>query len=151
MTFLAEQIDIPLRFKRLSELAVLPSKANPTDAGFDLTATSINFADGYLEYGTGLAVEIPEGYVGLVFPRSSISKTTLTLANSVGVVDAPYRGEIRFRFRPAYGAPESAPAYQVGDRIGQLVVMKLPGFHPQWADELSDTARGTGGFGSSGA
>ena len=80
-----------IRFKKLNPNAIVPAYSKPGDAGLDLTATSkelINNSQyGYLEYGTGLAVEIPEGYVGLIFPRSSISNTGLILSNSVGVID----------------------------------------------------------------
>lgn len=77
-----------VKFKKLSDKAVIPTKAHPTDAGFDMTAVKINITDNYVEYETNIALEIPDGYVGLLFPRSSNSKKDLLLANSVGVVDA---------------------------------------------------------------
>ena len=90
-----------VKIKKLDNAAVIPSYATNGDAGLDLTAVScqIDQSGLFIEYGTGLAVEIPEGYVGLLFPRSSVSKTTLILANHVGVVDSGYRGEIKFRFK----------------------------------------------------
>lgn len=91
-----------IKFVKLLENAVMPTKAHPTDAGFDLTATSREFDEhGAVVYGTGIAVEIPAGYVGLVFPRSSVSKLDLSMANAVGVIDAGYRGEITVKFKPA--------------------------------------------------
>lgn len=91
-----------IKFVKLTENAVIPTKAHPTDAGFDLTATSRHFDEhGAIVYGTGIAVEIPTGYVGLAFPRSSVSKLDLSMANAVGVIDAGYRGEITFKFKPA--------------------------------------------------
>lgn len=142
-----------LKFKKLNENAVLPRKANPTDAGFDITATGYSGRDenGNMVYTTGLAVEIPEGYVGLIFPRSSISKYTLGLANSVGVIDAGYKGEILFKFK-IQGPPNESffrfKVYKPGDRIGQLIVMPLPQFEPEFVDELDNTNDRGGGFGS---
>ena len=78
-----------VKIKKLCENAVIPSYANPGDAGMDLVATSRMFDKyGNVEYGTGLAMEIPEGYVGLIFPRSSICKQDLSLSNAVGVIDS---------------------------------------------------------------
>jgi len=138
-----------VRFKKLNEKAVVPSYAKPGDAGLDLTATSKELTNnpqyGYLEYGTGLAVEIPEGHVGLIFPRSSISNTGLILSNSVGVIDSGYRGEIKFRFKHIPGTAD----YNVGDRVGQLVILPYPSIETEEATELSSTERGDGGFGSS--
>ncbi len=138
-----------IKFKKLKENAVIPSYAKPGDAGLDLTATSVTHHpyQQTLEYRTGLAVEIPEGYVGLIFPRSSINKKALTLCNSVGVIDSGYRGEILFFFKETAGEG----TYNVGDRIGQLVILPYPTITPVEATELSETTRGTSGYGSSGA
>ena len=105
-----------LPFQKLHPHAVIPSYAQEGDAGLDLVAISINRNDSplYWEYGTGLAVEIPSGFVGLLFPRSSISKTGHYLRNSVGVIDAGYRGEIKLRMQPA----TALDSYKVGDKIG---------------------------------
>ena len=90
-----------IKIKRLCENAVIPSYAKPGDAGMDLVATSRIFDKyGNVEYGTGLAIEIPEGYVGLLFARSSISKQDLSFAHAVGVLDSGYRGEIKVKFNP---------------------------------------------------
>ena len=85
-----KQKEMEIKIKKLTENAVIPFKANTTDAGFDLTATSRSYdrATGVITYGTGISVEIPEGYVGLVFARSSICKKNLMLTNSVGVIDS---------------------------------------------------------------
>lgn len=139
-----------VRFKKVVPEAIIPSYAKSGDAGLDLTATSKVWDEEKqkIVMGTGLAVEIPEGYVGLIFPRSSIVKTFLTLANSVGVIDSGYRGEIKFFFDSGH---RPAKNYEIGDRIGQLVIMPYPLIAPEEAEELSDTERGIGGFGSSGA
>lgn len=96
-----------VRIKKLSGRAVMPAKAHTTDAGFDLTATR-KWCDEYgnLCYGTDLAFEIPEGYVGYIFPRSSNSKKDLTLSNSVGVIDSGYRGEVTFKFKVSWRISE---------------------------------------------
>lgn len=138
-------------FKKLEENAVVPKYAKPGDAGLDLVATSVSSwfdsrLNGYIEYGTGLAVAIPDGYVGLIFPRSSISNTELTLANSVGVIDSGYRGEIMCRFR----FTTAEKVYKPGDRICQLVILPYPEVQVVETTDLEDTVRGTGGFGSSG-
>lgn len=102
-----------IKFVKLHENAVMPTKAHATDAGFDLTATSRYFDEhGALVLGTGIAVEIPEGYVGLAFPRSSLSKIDLTMANAVGVIDAGYRGEIKFKFKPSLLYVDNEACYE---------------------------------------
>lgn len=136
-------IKVELRHKK----AIMPTKAHSADAGFDLTAVSIAFNGAFLEYDTGIAVEVPEGYVGLVYPRSSVSKKDLSLANSVGVIDSGYTGTIKLRFRET---TVNGEFYKPGDRVGQLVFMKLPEVDLV-AGKLGETARGAGGFGSSGA
>ena len=91
-----------VRIKKLDNNAVIPSYAVHGDAGMDLTATRKWFDEsGNICYGTGLAFEIPEGYVGLVFPRSSCSKKQLVLANAVAVIDSGYRGEVVMKFKPS--------------------------------------------------
>lgn len=138
-----------VRFKRLHPDAVIPKYAKPGDAGVDLTAISVDWnPNGYYSYDTGLAVEIPEGYVGLIFPRSSIYKTDLKLSNSVGVIDSGYRGSIKANFY--YDDFDTTTPYKVGDRIMQLIILPYPQIELEEVDELSDTSRGSGGFGSSG-
>ena len=137
----------------------MPTKAHSSDAGFDLVATSISIDEfGCYVYGTGLAFEIPEGYVGLVFPRSSIAKKLVSLSNAVGVIDSGYRGEVMAKFRPAPGKVSGGVVldsngefvYHVGDRIAQLVFMKLPDVQMVETLDLWESDRGTGGYGSTG-
>ena len=125
--------------------AVKPSYAKDGDAGLDLTATHMTWEENFIEYGTGIAVEIPEGYVGLVFPRSSVSKReNFYLKNSVGVIDSGYRGEIKLRFN------KSEEHYGAGEKIGQLIILPYPTIYLEEVNELSSTDRGQGGFGSTG-
>ncbi len=167
---------LEIKFKKLVPEAKIPSYAKPGDAGMDLTATSYEYdekLDNHI-YGTGLAVEIPEGYVGLVFPRSSNRKTNHYLTNHVGVIDSGYRGEIMCTFKsrdhykvvngvasaiqPDFIEPDGrfvaseelhAP-YTVGDRIAQLIIIPYPNIVPVEATELNETERGEGGHGSTG-
>lgn len=141
-----------LKVKRLSEKAHLPAKAHHTDAGFDLKSTerSYNNKEQYYEYETDLAIELEPGYVGLIFPRSSISNKDLMLTNHVGVIDENYRGAIKFRFKTTT-TDYKHDLYEIGDKIGQLLIMKLPDVELEEVQELSGSERGTGGFGSSGS
>ena len=135
-----------IKIKKLSKDAVIPSYAKIGDAALDLTAVSISYTNIYVEYGTGLAVEIPEGFAGFVFPRSSISNYDLNLCNSVGVIDSNYRGEIKLRFKTVY----NQKVYNIGDRIGQLIIMPIHKIELELTEELNDSIRGSSGFGSSG-
>ena len=139
---------LELKIKKLHPDAVIPCYAKAGDAGMDLVAVSEewNKNNTMVTYDTGLSVEIPEGYVGLLFPRSSVSKTTLNLANSVGVIDSGYRGSLMLKFRYL----EEGDVYEVGDRVAQLVIMKLPFVEIIEVNELSSSERGEGGFGSTG-
>jgi dUTP pyrophosphatase len=137
-----------VKIKKLHKDAVIPSYAKEGDAGLDLTATSMSCDDyGNLCYGTGLAFEIPKGYVGLVFPRSSNSKKDLWLTNSVGVIDSGYRGEVTFKYRQV---DLEERIYQIGDRVGQLIIMPYPHIEFEEVEELSETERGCGSYGSTG-
>lgn len=136
-----------IKFKKLNKRAEIPFYAKDGDAGMDLVGTTLVRTSKFFEYGTDLAMEIPKGYVGLLFPRSSISKTDHFLRNSVGVIDSGYRGEIKLRMSiPALGETE----YLIGDKVGQLILMKLPWVEIEEVEELSDTDRGEDGFGSTG-
>lgn len=147
-----------INIKKLLPEAVIPTYAKQGDAGMDITAISKEFdKNGNVSYGTGLAFEIPLGYVGLLFPRSSNSKKDLTLVNSVGVLDSGYRGEVFFKFKPTdYFAEERAdvygnpPIYEIGERIGQIIILPYPQVTFNEVSELSETERGTGGFGHTG-
>lgn len=146
---LKEASRLVVKFKKLNPDAPDPYRAHPTDAGFDLTAVSVaeDTAHNCVSYGTGIATEIPEGYVGLLFPRSSVYKQDLALSNAVGVIDCHYRGEIMFKFRHTF---PNNHKYHIGDRIGQMVVIPIPSVDFVEVDELSESDRGEGGYGSSG-
>jgi dUTP pyrophosphatase len=170
---------LKVRIKKLVKEAVIPFYSKDGDAGMDLTATSKIYDEyGNVVYGTGLAFEIPEGYVGLLFPRSSNSKKDLLLSNSVGVLDSGHRGEVIFKFKPSVvlynndygqegtiGIPSNSfddivvptiynelefQDYKVGNRIGQIIILPYPKIEFIESEELSETERGIGGFGSSG-
>ena len=163
-------------FKKLVPYAQKPKFGKLGDAGADLVATSIDLSrDGQIVYGTGIAVEIPEGMVGLVFPRSSVRNYDLSMSNSVGVIDSGYRGEIMVTFnvnvqnityqnihdlidsqeldnenRWKNSFEQDLKYYEVGDRIAQLIIMPVPLAKYVEVEELSETQRGTDGHGSTG-
>lgn len=142
---------LKVKIKKLHPKSVIPQYAKPGDAGMDLTATEVEYEKEYVSYKTGLAFEIPEGFVGLLFPRSSNSKKQLLLCNSVGVIDSGYRGEVELRFKLSGNGmlPEGIRnIYSVGDKIGQLIILPYPDVQFIETDELSSTERGEGGFGS---
>jgi len=139
-----------VKIKKLNPEAVIPTYAKDGDAGMDLVATSIKFDGTQVTYGTGLAMEIPEGFVGLVFPRSSIRKTDLSLSNSVGVIDSGYRGEIQATFNQKSLSKDGQILYGVGDRIMQIIIIPYPPIEFEEVNELNNTERGEGGFGSTG-
>lgn len=147
--------DIEVKLKKLSKKAIIPKKAFPSDACFDLVAVSVKYDQetrNYI-YGTGLAMEIPEGYVGRLFPRSSNRKTECYLTNSVGVIDCHYRGEVTVSYKDASDTSipcEANAPYKVGDRIAQICFDKVIPTKLVEADELSETDRGEGGYGSTG-
>lgn len=148
-----ELIDkMKVRIKKLNDNAVMPTKAHPTDAGFDLYCTSkeIDWTKRQIVCHTGLAFEIPEGYVGLIFPRSSVSNKPLMMANSVGVVDSCYRGEVTAKFNITDTRQSAFAHYQEGDRIAQMIIIPYPEIEFEEADSLSESDRGTGGYGSTG-
>ena len=165
---LANLKEVVVKFKTLVNDAVIPSYAHDGDVGMDMTAVDVEYDpehDQYV-YLTGLSCELPEGYGMFLFPRSSNCKTEAYLTNHVGIVDSGYRGEIQFRYknRKPYRksllewlagnidpdrALKFAP-YEVGDRVGQMVILPYPKVTVEEVDELSDTERGTGGFGSTG-
>lgn len=135
-----------VKIKKLSPDAKIPRYAKPGDACMDLYAVSHTLDKyGNQVYDTQIAIEIPEGYVGLVFPRSSVSKTRLSLRNAVGVIDSGYRGPIMLK----YGG-DSAGCYLAGDRVGQIMILPYPQIEFEEVNELSDSERGSGGFGSTG-
>lgn len=140
-----------LAFAKLVEEAVLPTRAHDGDAGLDLYACeSAHIGPGERwSVGTGVAVEIPEGHAGLVLPRSGLAKKHgIALVNSPGLIDSGYRGEIRVLLLNT----DPADIFRVapGDRIAQLLITPIVTAEPVEAAVLSDSARGDGGFGSSG-
>ena len=137
---------LTVKFKKLNENAKMPFRGTTGSAGYDLTATAIGLGPvpDTIVYGTGLAVEIPTGYVGLIFPRSSVYKTGMILTNCVGVIDSDYRGEIKAVFRIGDNP------YGIGERIMQMIIMPVPEVEYIEVDNLSETDRGTGGYGSTG-
>ena len=142
-----------VNIKKLAPNAVIPKYAKTGDAGMDLVATRTDHDKyGNIVCYTGLAMEIPDSHVGLLFPRSSISKTPMTLRNSVGVIDSGYRGEIIFKFKKEQYNDLNLPgAYVAGDRIGQIIIIPYPQIEFNEVTELSDSDRGQGGFGSTGS
>jgi dUTP pyrophosphatase len=138
-------------FRRLDPGAVLPQARHPGDAGLDLCAledVEIAPCDRAM-VPTGVAVAIPPGHAGLVLPRSGLaSRYGLTLANAPGLIDAGYRGQV---ICAVVNLDRTTPVRVAkGDRIAQLVVVAVPDVTPTWVDELPDSARGEGGFGSTG-
>ena len=123
----------------------IPKKAHTEDAAFDLKAYSFSESDKYIEYGLGVSLEIPKGYCGLIFPRSSISNYDLVLCNSVGVIDSGYRGELKVRFKKT-----GDNIYEIGDRVCQLLIQKVFDFNFIESDLLDQQNNRNGGFGSTG-
>ena len=162
---------LKVKIKKLNENAVIPTYSKYGDAGMDLVATSKYYDDdGNIVYGTGLAFEIPKGYVGLIFPRSSNAKQQLLLSNSVGVIDSGYRGEVMLKFKSSASSfslktliklifnsdakitviNNFTISYYVGERVGQMIILPYPQIKLEEAQELSETERGNGGYGSTG-
>lgn len=138
-----------VKIKKLHPNAVIPNYAKEGDAGMDLVITSIiDSTPDDVTYGFGISLEIPEGFMGLVFPRSSVRKQSLILSNSVGVIDSGYRGELQATFKKTDG--NYSKKYEIGDRGAQLIIMPVPYVEFEEAQQLSSTERGEGGFGSTG-
>lgn len=146
-----------VKIKKLVPEAVIPAYAKPGDAGMDLTAISYEYKsdiDCHV-FGTGLAIEIPEGYVGLIFPRSSNRKTNAYMCNHVGIIDSGYRGEIMVSFKNRDVTkedmiPQLTAPYSTGNKVAQLIVIPYPKIEFEEVEELSDSERGTNGHGSTG-
>lgn len=135
-----------IQFKRNHPNAVIPTRACEHDAGLDLYAVERQTFENYISYNTKISVDIPQGYVGLLFARSSIRDYNLIVANAVGVIDAGYRGDISISYRYTEGKH-----YEIGDKICQLVILKLPEVTLEEVAEFSGTTeRGVGGHGHSG-
>jgi dUTP pyrophosphatase len=140
-----------LRFRRLSEAARPPARAHEGDAGYDLCSAEAASIDpgGRASVGTGIAVEIPEGHAGLVVPRSGLAaRHGIAIVNAPGLIDAGYRGEVRVLLLNS----DRRQMFEVspGDRIAQLVVVRVEEPVVEEVGELASTSRGVGGFGSTG-
>lgn len=144
--------EFKVRFKRLSDLSKIPVYSSPSAAGADLYAATdrpieINAGETVM-VKTGLAVEIPDGYVGLLFARSGLaSKRGVAPANKVGVIDSDYRGEIIVALHNHSNESQTVDA---GERIAQIAFLPYMAATFEEAEQLSDTERGIGGFGSTG-
>lgn len=137
-----------VKLKKLNENVKLPVYAKTGDAGLDIKATRIENENNYsITYGTDLCIEIPFGYVGLIFPRSSIRNYDLSLSNCVGVIDSGYRGEIMATFKKT---KLDGMYYDVDDKVMQIIILPYPSIEFEFTDELSETERGKGGFGHTG-
>lgn len=137
-----------VKLKKLNENVKLPVYAKTGDAGLDIKATRIESENNYsITYGTDLCIEIPFGYVGLVFPRSSVRNYDLILSNCVGVIDSGYRGEIMATFKKT---KLDGMYYDVDDKVMQIIILPYPSIEFEFTDELSETERGEGGFGHTG-
>jgi dUTP pyrophosphatase len=142
--------DLIIPIKRLHQNAVVPTYSKDGDAGMDLTIVDIKEANiESITYGFGVAMEIPKGYVGLIFPRSSVRNYQLLLSNCVGVIDSGYRGEIMATFKKIYHG-KYFKQYEIGDRGAQIIVIPYPKTRFIEVDELSKTDRNVGGFGHTG-
>ena len=141
---------VDVKIKKMNDKAQIPKYAFETDAGCDVAATSKKVTEHYIEYGTGIAFDIPEGYYLEIFPRSSISNYNLLLCNSVGVIDEQYKGEIKFRFKRINSFGDFVKIYEIGDKIGQIILKQRPKINFIEVKELSNSDRGIGGYGSTG-
>lgn len=137
-----------VKFKKLNPIAESPVRGSAAAAGYDLTVTSCrwNSDTQIMEYGTGIAVEIPAGHFGLVCSRSSVCNTGLILSNGSGIIDSDYRGEIKAKFY----RHEIGETYDIGERFLQLIILPLPDIEFEETDQLSTSVRGEGGYGSTG-
>lgn len=142
-----------IKIKKLDDRAVIPTYAKKGDAGMDLTAIQIHMDSNgkFVQYHTGLAMEIPEGYVGLLYARSSVTKKDLILKNCVGVIDSGYRGEICLRFQVTGANLHGKDIYKVGEKVGQIIIQPIPFIELEEVEELEESERGEGGFGSTDA
>lgn len=139
-----------LKFKKLSDSAVEPSYMKDGDAGLDLTATKI-IKNSLFEvwYNTDIAIEIPKGHFGMLVPRSSITNdSSLIMSNSLGIIDAGFRGGMQVRFNRTIKGFFNRKKYKKGDRIAQLIIVPFKTAKLEQAIFLSKTERGTGGHGS---
>lgn len=137
-----------MRFKKLHPLAQLPTQGSAAAGGYDLYMPEAGSAvqGGVTSVALGFAAEVPPGHVALLLPRSGAGSRGCSLVNTCGVIDADYRGEWIAKLE----AKHRIFQWQAGERALQFILVPVATVIPAWADELSDTSRGTGGFGSSG-
>lgn len=142
---------LKIKIKKFHIAAQLPSFQSEDAVGADLVAVK-KVRNGLFRvwYDCEFAAEIPKGYAGLLFPRSSISKLPLMLANSVGVIDPDYRGTFQVRFNRTFFGIFNRKSYKIGERVAQLLIMKMPDVEYVDSDVVSTTKRGKKGFGSTG-
>lgn len=140
-------INTILKIKLLDDKAKVPTKAHISDAGADIYATGITFSEKQLTYHTSIALGIPSGYYVEILPRSSISKMDLRLSNNVGVIDTEFLGEITFKFDLIN---DGKNIYNIGDRIGQMILRKKEEYEFLLTNDLGSSKRGTGSYGSTG-
>lgn len=140
-------VGLQIKFKRLTDTAKAPERAFSSDAAFDLFVNDAMGFDWGWEFSTGIAVEIPEGYFGLLRPRSSLRVYGLIHVSS-GIIDSGYRGEIKFSCSTKHYGPDKS--YDVGDKCCQLIILPLPKVEFVEVQELSPSPRGAGGHGSTG-
>lgn len=148
-----------IKIKKLRENAVIPTRGTDYAGGWDVTASEIEYtSDGRAICKLGIAVEIPEGYRLIASPRSSLTKTTWVIQNSPCLIDADYRGELMIVFRPldqkttvfGFDNPTAEFPYQVGDRVAQCYLEEIIPMEFEEVETLSETVRGSGGYGSTG-
>jgi dUTP pyrophosphatase len=142
-----------IKVKRVRPNAKLPHRTYHSDAGYDVFASFVTETDTQVEVQLGIAVQPEEGYYIEVVPRSSISKKRLQLANSVGIIDPTYRGEIIMVFNKIFhesGFFEGDFSVKIGEKIGQLIIRKQELVEFEEVKELDETVRGHLGFGSTG-
>jgi len=140
-----------VKFKKLSDTAIMPVYSTDGSAGLDLFANKIgieHFKDGVpvIVYDTQIAIEIPVGYVGMLFMRSSIAKYSITMTNAVGIIDSDYRGPITLKYKVVTNT--TPVIYTEGEKVGQLVIVPIPRIELVEKEELTETERGEGGYGS---
>ena len=139
-----------MKFKKLTTTAITPTRGSPSSAGLDLyaDADALVTSGASVMLGTGIAIEIPQDHVGLVAIRSSVGKAGVALANSVGVIDSDYRGELKLCL--TYAAGSGGHYIRKGQAVAQIVIMPVLPVELVEVDALSTTERGAGGFGSTG-
>ena len=139
-----------VKFKKMIKDAPTPKYSRIGDGAIDLVAMHVLATMDYIEYDTGLAFQLPLDYIGLIMPRSSVSQKDLVLCNGVGLLDENYSGSVKLRFKLSNRGTKTSKVYEIGDRVGQLLIIPRPVIVLDEVEELGVTNRGISGFGSSG-